>query len=356
MFFVVLAWYGLALLVWRMTPRRARALALPDGPLPLVSIIVPARNEARTLPRLLDSLRALDYPRYEVLVVDDGSTDETARVAAAHGARVVPGQPLAAGWKGKQWACWQGVALARGDVYLFTDADTAHAADSLGRAVQFLQASGADMLSALPFHDCFSAWERLLGPFHVMLLALTAPYARPKAGRVFAIGQYLLTTKAAYGALGGHAAVRAEAVEDVPLANLCLAAGRAFRVFPGERLFSVRMYATPMAFVHGWRRNVRAGLAASTWLAPLEMTAFAAALTGGGQLLHTPWAALPPLGALLFFAWRQRRLGDFHGLGAPLGAVNLAVFCLVTALAVFDLVFRRPLRWKGRTYSAATGT
>ena len=355
MIFVALSWVGLIILVWRMTPRRARPLALPKGPNPLVSIIVPARNEEKALPRLLDSLKSLDYPRYEVIVVDDGSTDTTAAVASAFGARVVSGRSLESGWKGKQWACWQGVQQAHGDVFLFTDADTTHDRDSLSRSVQFLRASGADMLTALPFHDCLEPWEKLLGPFHVLLLALTAPYARPREKRLFAVGQYILVTKTAYSAIGGHAGVRDELVEDLPIANACIAAGRSFRVFPGERLFRVRMYTSPRAFAAGWRRNFRAGLGMSTWLAPFEMAAFAAALTGGGQLFSTLWAAFPPLAAIFFLAWRQRRLGDFHGLGALLAVVNLGVFCYVTALSVYDMAFGKEMVWKGRAYAPAAG-
>lgn len=356
MIFVALAWFGLVLLVWRMTPRQPPQLAMPEGTFPLVSIIVPARNEEANLPRLLRSLKALDYPQAEILVIDDCSTDQTAAVAVAGGARVVQGQTLPPGWKGKQWACWQGVQHAAGELLLFTDADTAHGVGSLSAAVRFLRAADADMVTALPFHDCITLWEKLLGPFHILLLALTAPYARPRRGRVFAIGQYLLTTKEGYTAIGGHEAVRSELVEDLPLANACLAAGRIFRVVPQQGLYRVRMYPTFGGFVQGWRRNFRAGLSASTGLAPLEMIAFAAALTGGGQLLAAPWVAPVPVLAVIFITWRQRRLGDFHWLGALLAPVSLAIFCLVTGLAVGDALLRRDLLWKGRAYSAVAGT
>lgn len=342
MLLTAFAWLGLLLLVARMMPR-GRAFMLPEGSArPPVSVIVPARNEEHNLPRLLASLAALDYPDVEVVVVDDCSEDRTAVVAESFGARVIRGRPLPEGWKGKQWACWQGAEAARGDLLLFTDADTEHAPKGLARAVDDLLGSGAGASTALPFHDAVTLWEKLLGSFHVMLIALTNPYGTPRCGRVFAIGQYLLFTRTAYEAVGGHAAVRAATVEDLPIANACLRAGIAWRVFPEDGVFAVRMYRTFAEFVAGWRRNFRAGLGESSVWAPVEVAAFAAALV-------TFW---PMIGMIVFTAWRQRGLGRFSVWGAVFSLGGLAVFSVVTGLAVFDKVFRRDLRWKARAYAA----
>ena len=118
-----------------------------DEPLPALSIIVPARNEAGNLRRLLPSLAKLAYNGgYEIIVVDDQSSDETAAVAAAYQARVVSLGHLPAGWLGKTNACHQGAAVAQGDWLLFTDADTVHAADGPGRAIAYAQAHKLDGL------------------------------------------------------------------------------------------------------------------------------------------------------------------------------------------------------------------
>lgn len=337
---------GLALLAWRMTPRAAPplpGLARPPVP-PRVSIIVPARNEAKNLPALLHSLAAIRDPAPEIIVVDDRSADDTAAIARAHGARVVAGLPLPSGWSGKQWACHQGAAVAEGDFLLFTDADTVHAPDGLARAIAAMQAQDLGLASCLPYHAGTTWWERLTGPFHLLLLAVTAPYADPKQKRVYAIGQFLLFRRAAYRTIGGHEAVKGAFVEDLPLANRALAQGVRYGVLAGAPYFHVRMYATLGDFIRGWRRNFRAGLGGSTALAPLEITLMIAAFAGGGAPLLTVLT-------IALAAFRQRDLGSFSIWGAVLFPFSLVLFCLVTALAVFDMVFARKLLWKGRAYS-----
>ncbi len=143
---------------------------------PRVSIVVPARDEAHRLPTLLASLRALDYPDYEVIVVDDNSTDATAAVAEAGGARVLAGQPLPPGWTGKAFACHQGALAANAAWLLFADADTVHAPASLRAAMHYALHKRLDALSLLTGQRCESAAERLLLPLaYAILFAGVSP-------------------------------------------------------------------------------------------------------------------------------------------------------------------------------------
>lgn len=346
-----LAVFGLWLL-WSRWRVRAESVSQDPARWPLVSVIVPARDEAQVIGRLIRSLNALDYPDYEVLVVDDESQDGTAEVVRRAGGehvRVLTGLAKPAGWGGKQWACHQGARAARGEFLLFTDADTEHASFSLREAVKAVLAKEAGLASTLPFHSGAALWERLTGPFHVLLLAVTDPFGKARPGRVFAIGQYLLFRRDAYDLMGGHESVRAELVEDLPLANRCLRLGIPYYVISSDRpLFSVRMYDTPMAFLRGWRRNFRAGLGGSSLVAPLEMTAMVAALAGGGVL---SWWAVPlAIGGVALTVRAQRRLGAFSVLGAVLFPWSLGLLCLVTGLATFDMLTRKATVWKGRSY------
>lgn len=343
---------GLILLIYRMWPRRAENGR--EVELPFVSIIVPARNEEAVLDRLLRSLQALDYPRFEVIVVDDCSTDRTASIAAAYaGVRLIRGEERPAGWNGKQWACTQGARAAQGTYLLFTDADTVHKPDGLRAAITSMKNQSADGLSTLPEHECPDLWEKLCGPFHVILLAATNPYGRPRVGQVYAIGQYLLFERGFYEKLGGHACVKDSWVEDIPLAHALLKAGGRWHVYRGEALFSVRMYLSLSDFIKGWRRNFRAGMSYSYPGTGLEITAFIAALIGAGQWAD-PLALILILLTLLAMAPMQKSLGKFSVWGLVLFPFSLGLFCYISALALYDLALKRPMIWKNRAYPKTT--
>lgn len=354
-FAFVAASLGLLLLLWRMLPRHAAtAMRVPrEGKTPRVSIIVPARNEEAVLGRLLASLQALDYPKeaLEVIVVDDRSEDGTAAIAREYGVRLVSGEPRPDGWMGKQWACHQGALVASGDYLLFTDADTLHYPASLRTAMAAITSEGAHGLTVLPYHESRDLWEKLCGPFHVWLLAATNPYGKPRPGQVYAIGQYLCFERAFYEKMGGHTRVKTCWVEDIPLAKALLEDGGKWSVWTGAPLFEVRMYPELMDFIRGWRRNFRAGMSYSYPGTGLEMTLFMAAILGGGELLRgslLPWLFTGLSCALL--AVFQQRLGRFSLLGVIFFPFSLLLFCWISCLALYDLLLKRPLLWKNRSY------
>ena len=350
------AWVGLVLLIRRMGAtgeaqvEDAVVPASYSANFPLVSIVVPARNEAGNLPRLLASLNKLSYPAREVIVIDDQSTDGTAEIARQHGAKVIAGTPPPTDWRGKQWACAQGARAAQGEILLFTDADTEHFPSSLERAVEFLNRRQLDMMSCLPYHRCQELWEKLMGPFHFMLLSTTNPYGRPAPGKVYAIGQYLMFRRSFYDEIGGHGAVRGEMVEDLPLANVCLLADKKYGVYGAAPLFEVRMYETLGDFIKGWRRNFRAGMTGSRKAAVVEMFLVIAAMTGGGHPFRSIWWFLPAGLSAIFLWMRQSRLGNFSPWGPVLSCWSVAIFCYVSVLAAMDQTLGRSLVWKGRAY------
>ncbi len=196
-----------------------------DGP--LVSVIVPARNEARGIGAAIRSLRALDYARVEVVVVDDQSDDGTGAAARAAAGddprvRVLTGRPLPEGWIGKPWACWQGATAARGEWLLFTDADVLHAPDSLGRTLAMARRLGRGGLTLFPTIDSAGLVERVVTPAALVAIGTfvaPGPLARaPRSGVAIAAGGYMLMPRALYDAVGGHAAIRGHMVDDVTLA------------------------------------------------------------------------------------------------------------------------------------------
>jgi len=336
------------------------------GEIPRVSVIVPARNEAHNLPALLDSLAALSPPAAQIIVVDDHSTDGTGDLARQRGATVVTPPPLPEGWMGKPWACRAGAAAATGELLLFTDADTVHAPDSLGRAVRHLERETADLLSVIPTHIVRSGWERLQGVFQLLLLiACRAGGEQSAAGeRRFSIGQYMLWRRAAYERVGGHDAVSNRVAEDLAFARMVADSGGHYSLLVRQDVMRVRMYPEGFgAFVRGWRRNFREGIKSAGALATLEVVAIigwllgapllgALSMAAGHGTLAAAWAAMYGL-AVVEVARHQRRLGSFPRWSALFYPIFVLVFAAVSALAGADHARRAPVRWRGRAVPQA---
>jgi chlorobactene glucosyltransferase len=230
----------------RRTPSLADA---PEAPGQLVSIIVPARNEAENIATVVRSLLETSYEPMELIVVDDRSTDETAAIVAGlprdTRLRLIRGEELPSGWYGKPWACLQGFRHARGELLLFTDADTRHQPELLARAVGQLHRVDADLLTVAPTQLCLTFWERLVMPQIWFLLSLRYhPHSVSRARRprdVIANGQFILTTRQAYETAGCHAAVAHEVAEDLALAQVYVRKGLRLHFAFAERLMETRM-------------------------------------------------------------------------------------------------------------------
>lgn len=263
-----LLWGLPCLALWPLRRRRPDVAHQPADRTTPVSIIIPARNETATIETLLASLTESTHAAFEVIVVDDRSTDDTAaRVtewAARDGRiRLLTGSALPDGWFGKPWACHQGAEAARHDLLLFTDADTRHHPALLAHAVGALIATEADLLTLTSQQRCVSFWERVIMPQIWMLLAVRFHPARVSRARrpdqAVANGQFILVRRRAYQAAGGHAAVRAEVVEDLALAQQFVRRGQRMQMMFGETLLATRMYRSLTEIVEGWSKNLHIG-------------------------------------------------------------------------------------------------
>ena len=169
-----------------LAPRLIQRAGLPSGG-PLISVMIPARDEAARIGACLEGLEQQTYRDFELVVVDDGSTDGTADRVRAYadripGLRIIPGAALPSGWAGKPWACWQAAARARGEWLLFLDADVVPAPDLLGALLENAEARRLDLLTLMPLMRLGSFAERL-GWQTVGLLA----GRRARTGRVAAV-------------------------------------------------------------------------------------------------------------------------------------------------------------------------
>ncbi len=228
--------------------------------IPRVSIILPVRNQARTVGDCVRSLVGLEYPNKEIIVVDGGSTDATRDLIQQFDQDItlVDEEPLPVGWVGKNWACHLGYQKSRGDLLLFTDGDSVHATDSLARSVDYLQAENADLVTLAPGTILRSFWERLLQPpIFLLIMILVGGKLVNDDNRQNAIGngQYMLFRREAYDKIGGHYAVRDKIIEDYSLGRLLKRAGMRLRFVIAPDALGVRMYASLSEIWRGWRKN-----------------------------------------------------------------------------------------------------
>lgn len=363
---------ALALAGFRRRPRLREFAARSGGP--RVSIIVPARNEAGNIGICLATLAHSQYEDREIIVVDDESVDGTGDIVRAlmrrsdGDIRLVEGEPLPDGWFGKPWACWQGFEHATGDVLLFTDADTRHEGDLLGRCVAALEERRADLVTVLGEQELLTFWERLIMPHILFMLAVR--YRAPAMNRarkpldVVANGQFILIRREAYEAIDGHRGVRGEVVEDLRLAQRTIAAGRRLFAAHAEEFMQTRMYRSLGDIVEGWSKNLAIGSRAAVpdwlspvvpwslalfllvaWVAPLTIVGLAAAgVFAFGDVGW--WAFAAVMLGLVFWTLLNLRLKvpSLYTLLFPVGALAAA------GIVVRSAVRGQRVEWRGRKY------
>jgi len=330
--------------------------------IPDISVIVPARNEEACLADCLLTLVGQSGPSYEIIVVDDHSTDRTRATAESFAVQVVAADALPAGWSGKCNAAWSGTRVAKGKWLLFTDADTKHAADSIARGWQEAQEHGADLLSYSPKQEVHTVAERALMPVIFAELATTFPpkevsdTASPIAA---ANGQYLLIRREVYDAVGGYAAVATTILEDVELAKLVKRAGYKLR-FRLSDVVSTRMYRSFPQMWEGWTKNLALLFPNARGLALRRMFEFAITM-GSVSLAVVLWRKGDRFGCVLsgavaldrlYFFWRRIRRAHFDWLSNILAFFGLPVFSLLLLNSSISHK-RGSVRWKGRQYGKA---
>ena len=232
---------------------------------PMVSILIPVRNEERCIGDCLQSLLAQDYPSFEVLVLDDQSSDGTRAIlekiaAAQPKLRILDGEPPTDKQVGKNWACCQLARQAQGDLLYFTDADTHSRSDTLKIIVTSLIGEGADLLTGFPRQEVHTWGERLLVPFFswafLSFIPLSLAYKLQFPFLSIAVGQMMLFRREAYLAIGGHEGVSSSMVEDISLARQVNKKRLRWRVAYVADLISCRMYQTSREAVDGFTRNL----------------------------------------------------------------------------------------------------
>lgn len=348
----------------RTPPRPSSGRRSEGAPGVSLTVIVPARNEEASLPRLLDSLAAQTLVPAEVVVVDDGSADATAAIAAASGARVLSAPPPPSGWVGKPWACHVGSQHAAGEVLVFLDADVVVAPDGLDRIVAaWEQGPRGGLLSVQPFHTTVRAYEQMSAYPNLMSMMASGAFA-PGSVRFspVAFGPCLVTSAEVYRQVGGHETVAGEVIEDVCLARAYGAAGCPVEALAGGSAVSFRMYPSGLRqLVDGWTKNLAGGprlvsavplLGSVAWLVASIVVA-----SGGVQAVvvaaRTGRVAWVPIAAWARVAVQLsvllRRIGAFRWWAGPGFPVLLAGFVVLFVRSVVHRTVRRSVTWHDRT-------
>jgi chlorobactene glucosyltransferase len=347
---------------------------LPPEQSPLVTVVIPARNEAANVERCLRSILASEYRKIQVILVDDRSTDDTAVIAErvqADDARlmVIRGAELPKGWYGKPWACWQAFQAAQGTVLLFTDADTVHSPTLLPLAVAALETERADAVTVMPHQEMLTFWERVVQPWWFLLLGLRfGSLKRLNKNRnprhAIANGQFILATRDSYEWIGGHKKVFDTVIEDLMLAVRYTEGGKRIFFALADEDMTTRMYSSLPGIIEGWSKNFFRGAMQTTkshfvaYLASIWTVIFLASFLLPPIMLVLGLVTLSPakvafgasayIGASLLFAviLRASRAPPQYGFLFPLGA-------LVSIRIVIRAMTRgtKRIEWKGRTYA-----
>jgi glycosyltransferase involved in cell wall biosynthesis len=209
---------------------------------PKVSVILPARNEGRYIARCLDSLLGQDYPNFEIIAINDSSTDGTGEIMKAYAAndlRVmhIDASPKPEGWTGKNWACYQGFLRARGELLMFTDADSKHLPSTMSLAVGHLMSENLEALTAVPRLICNDFWTKMTLPvlatfLHTRFSPIRVNDPNTKTGYFF--GSFFIITRSTYEAIGTHEGVKEELVEDGALGGKVKASKFRMKMVRGE--------------------------------------------------------------------------------------------------------------------------
>nr|WP_240905774.1 glycosyltransferase [Thiorhodococcus mannitoliphagus] len=331
-----------------------------------VSVIIPARNEQLRLPPLLASLQTQDYANYEVIVVDDNSTDTTAALARAAGAKTLALTELADGWIGKPHACWVGAQEASGDLFVFLDADTELEPTGLRRIVA-THAKHGGLVSVQPYHRMVKAYEYLSSMFFIVMMgsirSFTLAGDAVKSNGSF--GPCMVCSREDYFRTGGHRLVRTEIIDDVALAREMAQRGVRASNFIGAGTISFRMYPGGLRdLVDGWTKNFARGAMTTDPLILVMMICWVSGASASVDALVGWWrdgmsawvvAGLVAYPAyVLQLLWLLRKLGNFGLVTALSYPVSLVFFTAVFLRSLYRTLVRNSVHWKGRSIPIRT--
>jgi chlorobactene glucosyltransferase len=371
---------GLVIIYWLHNQYHLDIVVEPTPPpsnAPLVSICIPARNEERNIRASVDAILSQDYPNFEVIVLDDSSTDATPSILAdiaSKDSRLHPisGSDLPPGWAGKPHALFQASTSARGEWLCFVDADTFLSPEALSSCYAKAIETHADMFTIMTFQILGSFWEKTVMP--LVMTALSVGFSPrkvndPNTKDAIANGQFIFIKRSVYDAIGGHESVKDNIVEDKAISEQVKWNGHRLIVADGSKVARTRMYTSLPEMWEGWTKNIYLGLrdqAGLVWLGVFGafLAVMASLFLPIWPLLGIFWyvnervwmAVVVVLEAILLWAYlismrikvaRNLNISPWYALTTPIGA---GVFAAMMLTSAWKVVSRKGVSWKGRIY------
>lgn len=354
-------------------------LQAPPSNAPMLSVCIPARNEEKNIRRCVEGLLAQDYPNFEIIVLDDRSTDATPAILDELAAkdsrlRILHGSDLPSGWAGKPHALYQAAGAARGEWLCFLDADTFLAPQALSSCYAKALETKADLFTIMTFQITATFWEKTVMP--LVMTALSVGFSPrkvndPKRKDAIANGQFILIKRRVYEIIGGHEKVKDQIVEDKAISEQVKWSGFRLIVADGMRVASTRMYTSLPEMWEGWTKNIYLGLrdrpgllwlgvfgaflavTAALFLPAWPIAGLLWSINGGGWMAAAVVVESLLLWAFLIYARvkaaHKMGISAWYALTTPLGA---AVFAAMMFTSAWKVLSGRGVTWKGRSYLA----
>ena len=375
---------GLVIIYWLHNQYHLDIIVRPVDPLssaPMVSVCIPARNEERNIRACVDAVLNQTYPNFEVIVVDDRSTDGTSEILRSiqnDKLRIVNGSDLPSGWAGKPHALCQAAQAAcgeRSEWLCFIDADTFLAPEALASCYVKAIETNADLFTMMTFQVTATFWERVVLP--LVMTALSVGFSPrkvndPQRKDAIANGQFIFIKRSAYDAIGGHESVKDQIVEDKAISEKVKWGGYRLVVADGMHVARTRMYTSLSELWEGWTKNIYLGLCEQVALMVLgafgAFVSVVAALVlplwpllgllwvfhgGGWMAIVVIFEALILWGVLIYFravVAHNMHIPRGYALTTPLGA---AIFAAMMFTSTWKVISGQGVTWHGRKYKPA---
>jgi len=325
-----------------------------------VSIIIPARNEEKNLPVLINSIKKQNFNLKEIILVDDSSSDSTPKIGRNFKIRVLTLNNLPPGWVGKSWACYNGAKIATGDYLIFLDADTTLLPGAINNITSCLYNNGG-VLSIQPYHQVKKFYENLSLFFNIILMAGIGVFTplQSKVRPIGAFGPCLACSKSNYFKIHGHRDIKGEILEDIEIGKKFINEGIDLSCYGGKGTINFRMYPGGLKeLIKGWSKSFTMG-AGSTSIPILLMiiawifgAIFPVNLLVRGLIMSDKTYLLYSLIFYIAFMiqvyWMSYRIGNFHIIASIFYPFTLIFFIIIFFYSMFLTIFKKKVSWKDR--------